>query len=79
MALLNGRRYLGFEIHREYHDLAMMRLEKTAASLLASFACMSVLFKWPLQLKHSFAISIIKRLRFRRGLVSGQLYSHSNV
>jgi len=34
MAFLNGRRYLGFEIFREYHDLATARLETTAESLL---------------------------------------------
>lgn len=33
MALLLNRRYLGFEIFREYHDLATARLEKTAEDM----------------------------------------------
>lgn len=33
MALLLNRRYLGFEIFREYHDLATARLEKAAKSI----------------------------------------------
>lgn len=32
MAFLEGRRYLGFEINREYHDLAVERMESTAKS-----------------------------------------------
>lgn len=34
MAFLNNRRYLGFEIHREYHELAVARLKKAVESLL---------------------------------------------
>lgn len=32
MAFLSNRRYLGFEINREYHDLAVERMEMTADS-----------------------------------------------
>ena len=32
LAFLNNRRYLGFEINREYHDLAVERMEITAES-----------------------------------------------
>jgi site-specific DNA-methyltransferase (adenine-specific) len=35
MALLNNRRYLGFEIHREYHDMAVNRLRKATNKYLA--------------------------------------------
>ena len=35
MALLNNRRYLGFEIHRAYHDLAVKRLRKATNKYLA--------------------------------------------
>ena len=33
MAYLNNRRYLGFEINREYHDLAVERMEMTTAAV----------------------------------------------
>lgn len=33
VAFLNNRRYLGFEINREYHDLAIERMEMAAESL----------------------------------------------
>lgn len=36
MALLNNRRYLGFEIHREYHDMAVKRLERATEKYLAA-------------------------------------------
>jgi len=36
MALLNNRRYLGFEIHREYHDMALKRLERATEKYLAA-------------------------------------------
>jgi len=35
MALLNNRRYLGFEIHQPYHDLAVNRLRKATNKYLA--------------------------------------------
>jgi DNA modification methylase len=35
VALIEGRRYLGFEIHRPYHELAVERLRRTSARLVA--------------------------------------------
>ena len=35
IALLNNRRYLGFEIHQLYHDLAVKRLERAIEHYLA--------------------------------------------
>ena len=35
MALLNNRRYLGFEIHQPYHELAVNRLRKATNQYLA--------------------------------------------
>ena len=36
MALLNNRRYLGFEIHPEYHELAEKRLQRATEKYLAA-------------------------------------------
>ena len=36
MALLSNRRYIGFEIHRDYHDLAVKRLQNAAKRCLAA-------------------------------------------
>ncbi len=36
MALLNNRRYLGFEIYREYHNLAEKRLQRATEKYLAA-------------------------------------------
>ena len=35
VALTEGRRYLGFEINSEYHELALKRLRRTSARLVA--------------------------------------------
>jgi DNA modification methylase len=36
MALLNNRRYLGFEVYQKYHDLAVKRLQRATEQLLAA-------------------------------------------
>jgi site-specific DNA-methyltransferase (adenine-specific) len=36
MALLNNRRYLGFEIHQAYYDLAVKRLERATEKYVAA-------------------------------------------
>lgn len=36
VALLNNRRYLGFEIHAKYHDIAVKRLQKATEQFLAA-------------------------------------------